>query len=74
MGSDIWKGLTRDEVSNIIYQRIFDARTRQILRLKDLDGLTFDEVSEKTMLSDSAVKRRYYEAHDGLKMILLGHD
>lgn len=69
MSDGLWHGLTRSQIDEIIMQRVFDARTRQILRLKDLDGMTFDEISEAVMLSESAVKKRYYKSHDELKGI-----
>lgn len=59
-------GLTRSQINDAINDWVFSARDRKILRLKLLDGLTYEQVAEtlRPQMSPRQIKRivcRYME-------------
>jgi DNA-directed RNA polymerase sigma subunit (sigma70/sigma32) len=58
--------LSRTEVENLITEWIFNARDRDILRRRILDGRTFEELSEEFHLSTQRTKAIVYNALDTL--------
>lgn len=58
---------TRYEMERIIDTWIFDELTRQILRRKLLDGLTFEKLAEETGYSVKTVQNRFYK---GIQVII----
>lgn len=52
-------GLTRSQVNTLINDWIFSARDRKILRLKLLDGMTYEQVAEavQPQMSPRQIKR-----------------
>ena len=50
----------RFEIEDLIERWIFDEISRQILRRKLLDGVTFERLAEELDVSVKTVKNRYY--------------
>lgn len=52
-------GLTRTQVNEMINDRVFSARDRKILRMKLLDGCTYEYIAEeiKPQMSPRQIKR-----------------
>lgn len=52
-------GLTRSQLNDLINDRIFSARDRKILRMKLLDGMTYERIAEAItpQMSPRQVKR-----------------
>ena len=59
-------GITNRQFSELVDDWIKDKRSRQILKDRFIDGMTFDELSEKYHLSDRHVKRIVYSCCDKL--------
>lgn len=56
--------VSRSEAESLINEWIFNARDRDILRRRILDGLTFDELSEEFNLSTQRAKVIVYQSLD----------
>lgn len=54
------------DMENAINEYIHSERDRQILKSRLIDGLTYDELSDKYHLSARRVKTIVYRAQDGL--------
>lgn len=52
-------GLTRTQINTLINDWIFSARDRKILRMKLLDGMTYEQIAEdlRPQMSPRQVKR-----------------
>lgn len=61
--------VSRTEAEGLINEWIFNARDRNILRRRILDGLTFEELAEEFNLSTQRTKAIVYQSMD----ILLFH-
>lgn len=61
--------VSRTEAEGLINEWIFNARDRNILRRRILDGLTFEELAEEFNLSTQRTKAIVYQSMD----ILLCH-
>lgn len=59
--------VSRTEAESLINEWIFNARDRDILRRRILDGLTFGELSEEFNLSIQRTKVIVYHAMDRLQ-------
>lgn len=53
--------LSRSEILYLIDEWIFNARNRDILKRRLLDGLTYEEIAEEFHLSVQAVKSIVYK-------------
>ena len=49
--------LSRSEVEHLIDEWVFSDRYRHILKLRFLDGLTYEEIAEVVGMSDRQIKR-----------------
>lgn len=58
--------VSRTDIENLINEWIFNARDRNILRRRILDGLTYEELSEEFHLSTQRVKAIVYQCRDRL--------
>lgn len=58
--------MPRDKLEYLIEQWIPNARDREILKCRLLDGLTFERLSEKFGISVRHTKRIVYKAEDRL--------
>ena len=47
---------TTDEINHFIEQYVHNAKYREILRLKLIDGYTFEETAEKMKMCDRQIK------------------
>ena len=52
---------TTDEINHFIEQYVHNAKYRTILRLRLLDGCTYEETAEKLNMSDRQVKNIVYK-------------
>jgi DNA-directed RNA polymerase specialized sigma24 family protein len=59
-------GLSRSDISALIDEWIFSARDRNIMRMRWLDGLRYDDISEETDLSVRQVKTIVYKCEERL--------
>lgn len=59
-------GLSRSEVSGLIDEWIFSARDREIMQLRWLDGMKYDDISDKTGMSVRQIKTIVYKCEDRL--------
>lgn len=57
---------SRTEAERLINEWIFNARDRNILRRRILDGLTFEELAEEFSLSTQRTKVIVYQSLDKL--------
>lgn len=57
---------SRTEAERLINEWIFNARDRDILRRRILDGLTFEELAEEFSLSTQRTKVIVYQSLDKL--------
>ena len=55
------KEYTNSEIALIIDEHIHSDRDRQILKLRLIDGMTYEKIAEKYDLSDRQVKRIIYK-------------
>lgn len=53
-----------NEISALIDSYIHNARNRQIIKDRLIDGLTYDQLSVKYHLTDRHIKRIVYNAQD----------
>lgn len=53
--------LTTDEINNYVDQYVHNAKHRVILRLRLLDGTTYEEIAEKVSMSDRQIKNIVYK-------------
>lgn len=63
---DPYSERARDEIDEAITQWIHKDRDRQVLRLKLLDGLTYEEVAERMDMSPKGVQKIVYRSEDKL--------
>lgn len=56
--------LPRSEIEKIIDEWCFNHKYRYILKLRFLDGLTYEEISEHVNMSDRHIKRIIYKYGD----------
>ena len=54
----------RSVIEHIIDEWCLNARYREILKLRYLDGLTYEEIAEKVLLSTRQVKNIVYKEGD----------
>ena len=54
----------RSEIEKIIDEHIFNEKYRDIIKLKFLDGMTYEQVAEQVGMSDRQVKRIIYKYGD----------
>ena len=59
-------GLSRSDVSNLIDEWIFSARDRNIMRMRWLDGLKYDDIADEMDLSVRRVKTIVYKCEERL--------
>jgi DNA-directed RNA polymerase specialized sigma24 family protein len=57
-------GLPRSEISALIDEWIFSARDRNIMRLRWLDGLRYDDIADEMELSTRHVKNIVYKCEN----------
>ena len=60
-------GLSRSQIIYLTDEWILNARDREIVKRKLIDGVTFEELAEEQHLSVQAVKRIVYKALPILK-------
>lgn len=53
-----------DDIEQAINQWIHNERNREILKLKLLDGLTYEQVAERVDMSPKGVQKIVYKAED----------
>ena len=59
-------GMSRSDVSRLIDEWIFSARDRNIMRMRWLDGLRYDDIADETGLSVRQIKNIVYRCEDRL--------
>ena len=59
-------GITNQEFTRIVDLWVKDARARDMLKSRFLDGLTFDELASKYHMSSRQIKRIIYRHGDRL--------
>lgn len=57
---------TNSQIRALIEEHIHSIRDRQVLCMRLIDGLTFDEIAAKLYLSDRQVKRIVYKLQEEL--------
>lgn len=56
--------LTTDEINYLVDQYVHNAKHRVILRLRLLDGTTYEEIAEQVNMSDRQIKNIVYRYMD----------
>lgn len=56
--------MPRSEVEKLIDEWVFNQKYRQVIKLRFLDGLTFEQIAERVDMSDRQVKRIVYKYGD----------
>ena len=56
--------ISRSEMRMAIDEWIFNERDREILKLRLLDGLTYERIAERMDMSDRQIKRIVYRTED----------
>lgn len=56
--------LSRSDIEYLIDQWIHKEKYRAILKLRLLDGFTYEEIAEKVDMSDRQIKNIVYKAED----------
>lgn len=59
-------GMSRSDISRLIDEWIFSARDRNIMRMRWLDGLRYDDIADETGLSVRQIKNIVYRCEDRL--------
>lgn len=58
--------LSTDNINYFVDQYVHNAKHRTILRLRLLDGSTYEEIAEKVCLSDRQVKNIVYKYKEAI--------
>ena len=61
--------LSTDEINYYVEQYVHNAKHREILRLRFIDGTTYEEIAEKVRMSDRQIKNIVYKYKDALSEI-----
>ena len=61
--------LSTDEINRFVDQYVHNAKHRTILRLRLLDGTTYEEIAEKVSMSDRQVKNIVYKYLDSISEV-----
>ena len=59
--------ISKSEVEKIIDDWVLDKLHREVLKLRHLDNLTYEEIAEKMNISDSLVKKIIYGNEDVIR-------
>ena len=63
------KSFASDEIKNTVYKRIDELtpEQRQVITMRDVDGLSYDDMARVLKISVSAVKSKLFRARENLR-------